>query len=114
MDGHLGDVVTLTTTSTGNIIFSGARDNTIRAWDVKTHTCIREIKDQDNLSFDFNCLIMSRSMHKGDVTNLFCVNDNKFLLSFSMDGTMHLYELGSMLLDAKNDGDLSMVDEVVL
>ena len=48
-------------------------------------------------------------MHKGDVTNLFCVNNDRFLLSFSMDGTMHLYELGSMVLDTKNDGDLSMV-----
>ena len=50
MDGHLGDVVTLATNSTGQIIFSGARDNTIRAWDLKTHSCIREIKDQNNLS----------------------------------------------------------------
>lgn len=112
MDGHLGDVVTLTTSSNGLIIFSGARDNTIRAWDLKTHSCIREIKDQNNLSFLCFSAIIRRSMHKGDVTNLFCLNNDQFLLSLSLDGTMHLFKLGSMALDTKSEGDLSMVDMI--
>lgn len=49
MDGHLGDVSTLATSSDGSLVFSGARDNTIRVWDVKSHKCIREVKDQNNL-----------------------------------------------------------------
>ena len=49
MDGHLGDVSTLATSSEGSLVFSGARDNTIRVWDVKSHKCIREVKDQNNL-----------------------------------------------------------------
>ena len=32
--------------------YIGARDNTIRAWDYKSHCCIREIKDHNNM-FDF-------------------------------------------------------------
>jgi WD40 repeat protein len=51
MDGHLGDVCTLTTSSDGNYIFSGARDNTIRAWEFRQHHCIREIKDQNQLMY---------------------------------------------------------------
>lgn len=50
MDGHLGDVSALALSSDGNVIFSGARDNTIRAWDYKKHSAIREIKDQNNLA----------------------------------------------------------------
>ena len=50
MDGHLGDASALTLSSDGGVIFSGARDNTIRAWDFKKHSMIREIKDQNNLA----------------------------------------------------------------
>lgn len=59
MDGHHGDVSTLTVSSNGNLIFSGicirddlslgARDNTIRVWDYKTHQCIREVKDRNSM-----------------------------------------------------------------
>ena len=60
MDGHHGDVSTLTLSTDGLLIFSGiwvisltiiigARDNTIRAWDYKSHCCIREIKDHNNM-----------------------------------------------------------------
>ena len=50
MDGHLGDVSALAISTDGATIFSGARDNTIRAWDYKRHHLIREIKDQNNLA----------------------------------------------------------------
>lgn len=99
MDGHLGDVSTLATSSDGSLVFSGARDNTIRVWDVKSHKCIREVKDQNNL----------QSLHKGDVTNLFVLNDDQYLLSLSYDGTMHLYKLGEMAVDSKSEGDLTMI-----
>lgn len=56
---------------------------------------------------------MRRSLHKGDVTNLFVVNDDQYLLSLSYDGTMHLYKLGEMAVDAKSEGDLTMVGEAV-
>ena len=52
---------------------------------------------------------MGRSRHKGDVTNLFCLNNDANLASFSQDGTMHIYQLGAMEIDTKVDGDLSMV-----
>lgn len=48
-------------------------------------------------------------MHKGDVNSLFCINQDQFLLSFSADGTMHLFKLGSLETSTKIDGDLSLV-----
>ena len=109
MDGHLGDVSTLTTSSDGSRVFSGARDNTIRVWDVKTHKCIREVKDQNNLQWRRGRRLTRRSLHKGDVTNLFVLNADQYLLSLSFDGTMHLYKLGDMTVDAKSEGDLTLV-----
>ena len=52
-----------------------------------------------------------RSLHKGDVTNLFVLNDDQYLLSLSYDGTMHLYKLGEMAVDSKSEGDLTMAGE---
>ena len=52
-----------------------------------------------------------RSSHKGDVTSLFCINDNQFPVSTSFDGTMHIYKLGSMTSEEKMDGDLTLVVE---
>ena len=49
MDGHLGDVSVLNISSDGSLIFSGARDNTIRVWNYRTHTCLREVKDRNNM-----------------------------------------------------------------
>ncbi|KAK8831328.1 hypothetical protein WA577_001434 [Blastocystis sp. JDR] len=105
MDGHLGDVSALTLSSDGGVIFSGARDNTIRAWDFKKHSMIREIKDQNNLA----------SSHKGDVTSLYCINNDQFLVSTSFDGTMHIYKLGAMTSEEKMDGNLTLasLDELL-
>ena len=53
--------------------------------------------------------LMDRTRHKGDISNLFCLNEDANLASFSHDGTMHIYQLGAMEVDTKADGDLSMV-----
>ncbi len=47
MDGHLGDVSCLCLSSSGSLLFSGARDNSIRSWDLKSRTNIREIRDSN-------------------------------------------------------------------
>lgn len=54
-------------------------------------------------------MMMDRARHKGDISNLFCLNEDANLASFSHDGTMHIYQLGAMEVDSKTDGDLSMV-----
>lgn len=51
----------------------------------------------------------SRIVHKGDITNLFCINNDQFLISFSVDGAMHINQLGSMQPDEKMDSSLAMV-----
>lgn len=51
----------------------------------------------------------SRIVHKGDITNLFCINNDQFLISFSVDGCMHINQLGSMQPDSKMDSSLPLV-----
>ncbi|KAK8800683.1 hypothetical protein WA158_000008 [Blastocystis sp. Blastoise] len=87
MDGHLGDVSSLCINTNGTLLFSGARDNSIRAWDLKTKTFIREIKDRNQ--FQKGC-------HQGDVRNIYLINNDQFLLSFGNDGEMKLFQLGDL------------------
>lgn len=54
-----------------------------------------------------------RVSHKGDITNLFCINNNQFLLSFSVDGTMHINQLGPMQTESKMGDSLALVRVVV-
>lgn len=56
-----------------------------------------------------NGLVKHRVSHKGDISSLYSINNDQFLLSFSMDGTMHLNQLGSLQAEAKMDGNLALV-----
>lgn len=51
----------------------------------------------------------SRIVHKGDITNLFCINNDQFLISFSVDGCMHINQLGSMQPKKKMEDTLATV-----
>ena len=44
LDGHRGDIVSLQFTRNGARLFSGARDNEIKLWDVTTGIELRSIK----------------------------------------------------------------------
>lgn len=43
MDGHRGDVCTLTWSDGGRSLLSGARDNSIKLWDCEMYKELREI-----------------------------------------------------------------------
>ncbi|EQC37262.1 hypothetical protein SDRG_05486 [Saprolegnia diclina VS20] len=82
MEGHQGDVVTLTVTENGKILFSGARDNTIKVWNVAQHREIRIIKG-----------------HTGDIRRIILLNDEQHMYSASADGTIRLLKLLDVVQD---------------
>jgi WD40 repeat protein len=84
-DGHRGDVTSLEFSTDGKILFSGARDNEIKVWDVVSGTEMRAIKG-----------------HKGDVRKLALLNNETLLLSASSDSTLKLWELVTRLTNHTN------------
>ena len=48
LDSHVGDITSLCLSETEDYLFSGARDNTVRYWNLLTHTCLREVTDSTN------------------------------------------------------------------
>eukprot|EP00753_Platysulcus_tardus_P020405 PLAT8027.1.p2 GENE.PLAT8027.1~~PLAT8027.1.p2 ORF type:complete len:756 (+),score=425.52 PLAT8027.1:37-2304(+) len=76
LDGHSGDVCTLTFNNAGTVLFSGARDNTIKVWDVALNKELRTIIG-----------------HHGDVRRMVLLNREKFLFSGALDGSLRLWEL---------------------
>ena len=70
LDGHRGDVCTLTWSDGGRSLLSGARDNSIKLWDCEMFKELREIT--------------SANPHDADIRRLTYVksNDGEFILSF--------------------------------
>lgn len=91
LDGHRGDVTTLIFSKDGKTLYSGARDNEIKVWDVTTSTELRSIKG-----------------HKGDIRNLFLLQNDSLLLSAATDGTVKLWELAhqKVVVDTGNLNDI--------
>jgi len=84
LDGHRGDVVTLTWRSDGSGLFSGARDNTWRMWNVTTMSEVRVVEDA------------ARGMdgsHKGDVRRIIGLPGGRHAVTAALDGTVVLWEL---------------------
>jgi WD40 repeat protein len=76
IDGHRGDIVSLAFSKLGDVLYSGARDNEIKVWNISS---AREMS--------------SIVMHKGDVTSLVLMNGDKVLLSAAADGTVRLWDM---------------------
>lgn len=53
--------------------------------------------------------VTDRSTHKGDISGLFSCGGMSHLLSTSMDGSIHIYKLGSMAITNSLDDDMSAV-----
>ncbi|KAA0154886.1 hypothetical protein FNF29_02027 [Cafeteria roenbergensis] len=84
LDGHRGDVVTLTWRPDGTGLFSGARDNTWRMWHVPTYSEVRVVEDA------------SKGMdgsHRGDVRRIVGLPGGRTAVTASLDGNVMLWEL---------------------
>ena len=79
MDGHRGDICTLTFHSDGRTLISGARDNTMKIWDCETHAEGREMRGNS---------------HNADVRRLIFI-DEKTMLSCALDGYVKVWSIGA-------------------
>ncbi|EGC35285.1 hypothetical protein DICPUDRAFT_55281 [Dictyostelium purpureum] len=86
LDGHMGDVVSMVFNKDGSMLFSGARDNEIKVWDVKKQEEIRSIK--------FN---------KGEVTSMELLSKDSILLTSSIDGSIKSIKLAKATSVGVND-----------
>lgn len=103
MDGHRGDVVTLTCMKDGRMCATGARDNTIKLWDTVLDRCIRTISGH---SADVRRLLFIQlpsskptATTTGEETHDHHSEEKRFdhfMYSTSLDGTIKLYKLGSI------------------
>eukprot|EP01133_Synstelium_polycarpum_P007208 gene7208-8372_t len=93
-DGHRGDVTSLVFTKDGSQLFSGARDNEIKLWNVATGDEIRSLKT-----------------HRGDVTHMALLNNDSILLTSSIDGTVKCTKLG-VIKNTHGESDVIVLDEL--
>lgn len=84
LEGHRGDVTSIGFAQSGKTLFSGARDNAIKVWDLASGLEMRVI-----------------SGHKADVRCVQPMNNDALLVSASLDGTVRFYELGELGSAAK-------------
>ena len=92
MDGHRGDVCTLTFFNKGNNIMSGARDNSMKIWSIDTGREEREVKG---------------AVHNADVRRIIFIppnsapggmNDaNQNFVSCGLDGHLKVWKLGTIM-----------------
>ena len=86
MDGHRGDVCTLTWSDGGRSLLSGARDNSIKLWDCEEYKELREVT--------------SANAHDADIRRLTYVNttEGPLLMTAALDGcikTWHLTDIAA-------------------
>lgn len=83
LDGHRGDVVTLSWDASGFILFSGARDNTIKVWDARSGVPLRDLEDKANYM----------GKHRGDVRKMVSIATTPYMISCSLDSTLKVWQV---------------------
>jgi len=97
MDGHRGDVCTLTWSNGGRSLLSGARDNTIKLWDCELYKEMREIT--------------SAQAHDADIRRISYVTTQSgapVLLTAALDGCIKSWKLADMTAAHGEMTDLQM------
>jgi len=80
LEGHRGDVLQLHFMHKGRLLISGARDNTMKLWDLACNCHLRDISAANG--------------HRGDIVTIVPLPDERNLFTASGDGTVRLWELG--------------------
>ena len=83
LDGHRGDVVTLLWDESGFVLYSGARDNSVKVWDARAGVGVRDLEDRANYM----------GKHRGDVRKMVAVATTPYMLTCSLDSTLKLWEV---------------------
>ena len=109
MDGHRGDVCTLTWRDNGRSLLSGARDNTLKLWDCETYKELREISSANPHDADIRRLIFLP--HK---------DGPQVLLSCALDGKIKTWRLAAMeshgvqLNEAQQQAETQLAEKTAL
>ena len=109
MDGHRGDVCTLTWTNGGRSLLSGARDNTIKLWDCEVYKELREIT--------------SAQAHNADIRRISYVSTKDgslVLLTAALDGCIKSWKLADidaahgLMTDAQINDERELAEQAAL
>eukprot|EP00003_Mantamonas_plastica_P008857 TRINITY_DN1790_c0_g1_i4.p1 TRINITY_DN1790_c0_g1~~TRINITY_DN1790_c0_g1_i4.p1 ORF type:complete len:860 (-),score=292.11 TRINITY_DN1790_c0_g1_i4:449-3028(-) len=96
IDGHRGDITTLTWKANGQVLLSGARDNEIKMFSIPNGMELRSIKD-----------------HLGDIRKLVFLDDEKMMYTASADKFVKLWELLPFEEIVSNEFDFTNPPETI-
>lgn len=91
LEGHSGDVTRLALSPDERILFSGARDHSVRLWDLAARVFLRALRCEDPNWFSsargFMC-----SLPRGDITFLSAGLDGRLVVG-SWDGCLRVFQV---------------------
>lgn len=94
LEGHRGDVTAIGFAESAQVLFSGARDNTVKIWELVGGSQVRSL-----------------AAHKADVRFLQTISADKVLVTGSLDGTVKFWELAP--IETKRLTNESDIDKIL-
>ena len=91
LEGHSGDVTRLALSLDERILFSGARDHSVRLWDLAARVFLRALRCEDPNWFSSARGFMG-SLPRGDVTFLSAGLDGRLVVG-SWDGCLRVFQV---------------------
>ena len=91
LEGHSGDVTRLALSPDERILFSGARDHSVRLWDLAARVFLRALRCEDPNWFSSARGFMG-SLPRGDITFLSAVLDGRLVVG-SWDGCLRVFQV---------------------
>ena len=91
LEGHSGDVTRLALSPDERILFSGARDHSVRLWDLAARVFLRALRCEDPNWFSSARGFMG-SLPRGDITFLSAGLDGRLVVG-SWDGCLRVFQV---------------------
>lgn len=91
LEGHSGDVTRLALSPDERILFSGARDHSVRLWDLAARVFLRALRCEDPNWFSSARGFMG-SLPRGDITFLSAGLDGRLVVG-SLDGCLRVFQV---------------------
>lgn len=91
LEGHSGDVTRLALSPDERVLFSGARDHSVRLWDLAARVFLRVLRCEDPNWF-FSARSFMCSLPRGDITFLSAGLDGRLVVG-SLDGCLRVFQV---------------------
>lgn len=91
LEGHSGDVTRLALSPDERVLFSGARDHSVRLWDLAARVFLRVLRCEDPNWF-FSAGSFMCSLPRGDITFLSAGLDGRLVVG-SLDGCLRVFQV---------------------